>query len=94
MTEAPIVTRIIRYLRSLPGGWARKTHGNAFVRGEPDVTACVRGRRVELEVKIPGKDATPVQKVALKRWHEAGAVTGVVHSLEETQDILQENDLI
>lgn len=88
--ERPIVEAIIRYIRSLPQGWARKTHGGQFSSGEPDVSGCVRGRAIHLEVKrSPREEATPLQQAKLRQWAASGAITGVVSSVEEVQEMLE-----
>lgn len=93
--EKHIVAAIISFIRSEPGCWAEKTHGGPFSAGEPDVRACVRGRSVFLEVKrAPGIPATPLQVAKLKKWELAGAIVGVVSSVEEVRQILQEHLLV
>lgn len=46
------------------------------------------GRAVFIEIKRPGKEATPAQVEFLALMKRAGAVTGVVHSVEEFRDVL------
>ena len=41
-----------------------------------------------LEVKVPGKDATPEQAAFLKEVVDAGGIAGVVHSVEEAAALL------
>ena len=92
--EDSIVKAIIKYINKLPRCRAQKTHGSAYTSGMADITACIAGRRVELEVKRPGKDATPLQQRELKHWHSAGAVVGVVHSVEEVKDLFKAHGLM
>lgn len=97
-TEAAIAKAIVRYLRDLPDGYARRvwTGGPQAQGGEPDVDAVVDGRAVKLEVKRPetrGK-VTPLQAVALDRWSRAGAVVGVVCSVNEVRALLRSFDLV
>ena len=46
------------------------------------------GRSVYIELKRPGKEATPDQVEFLRIMKAAGAVTGVAHSVAEFLDIL------
>jgi hypothetical protein len=65
-----------------------KVHVTAYMRtGEPDLLGCLppSGRTVALEVKQPGKKATPVQQMRLMMWEKAGAITGTVHSADEAE---------
>ena len=88
--EKPIANKIIEYIRSLPRGWAIKTHGGQFSAGEPDVSGCVNGQAIHLEVKRnPRLDASPLQKTKLRQWSEAGAITGVVSSVDEVREMLK-----
>lgn len=91
MSEKSIVNSILKYLNSLPRCRAEKTWGGGYGNaGKPDITGCLNGRRFELEVKVPGGKLTPLQKVTLGQWKEAGAITGVVHSVDEVKEILKE----
>lgn len=92
--ESSIVQSIIKYVNGLPRCHAEKTHGSAYNSGMPDITACVAGRRVELEVKRPGQHATPLQARKLKTWENAEAVVGVVHSLAETRELFKQHGLV
>lgn len=71
------------------------TFGNAYKRastparaGEPDVTGCAFGIRIELEGKMPGKKPTKLQAKRLKTWKQSGAITGYYTSLEEAKKIV------
>lgn len=92
--EGRIVTKVLAYLNALPDGHARKVHGNAFTVGEPDVDACVRGRSVKVEIKVPGGRATPLQAAVLDKWRAAGALAFVAHSVDEVRDGLRGVGLI
>ena len=92
--EESIVRAIIKYINDLPRCHAEKTHGSAHKSGQPDVTACVGGRRVEIEVKRPGKHATPLQERCLRRWAAAGAVAGEAHSVQEVRELFSAHGLI
>lgn len=87
--EADIVAAILRYLRGLPETWAQKMHGSVFQDvGTPDLLGVHRGTAFAFEVKRVGGKATKAQTVMLARWRAAGAITGVVHSIEDVQRLL------
>ena len=91
MSEKSIVNSILKYLNSLPQCRAEKTWGGGYGNaGKPDITGCLSGRRFELEVKVPGGKPTPLQKITLEQWKEAGAIVAVVHSVDEVKEILKE----
>lgn len=86
--EETIVQAVLRYLRSLPNTWAEKTHGTAYGQPRVDIDGCVAGRALKLEVKRPGQKPTPRQLLALKRWAGAGAITGVVTSVDDARGLI------
>lgn len=92
-SEKSLVKKILAYLKSIPGCYARKRHGGAFNPGEPDITGCLEGWRLEFEVKLEGNPATPRQRAELRRWEAAGSITGVVHSVDEVKEVLREHGL-
>jgi hypothetical protein len=93
-SERAIVKAILGYLNGLSECLARKRWGGGMgVAGDPDIDACIRGRSVQLEVKRPGESPTPLQLKRLAEWRQAGAVAGVVTSVEETRELLRSNRL-
>ena len=77
-------------MNSLPGCRARNNHGNAFSgAGTPDITACYRGRHIEIEVKRPGEKPKKLQLYELEKWREAGAVAVWVESLDEVKQLME-----
>ena len=91
--EKDIVREILRYLNGLERCKAIKRHGGMFGRkGEPDISVCYRGHRIELEVKQPGENPEPIQKKRLREWRSAGATVGVVRSLDDAKTIIAEVD--
>ena len=90
-TERAIVKAILAYLNGLPGCLARKRWGGGMgVAGDPDIDACIRGRSVQLEVKRPGEKPTALQVKRLDEWKQAGAMVGVVHSVDDVRALLDE----
>lgn len=87
--ESNFVKKALQYMNDCSHVKFKKTKpNNANNAGEPDLTGCVAGIRVEIECKVPGKDATPLQKHCLAQWKEAGAITGIAHDFKELHDIL------
>ena len=94
-SEHAIVKAILAYLNSLPGSLARKRWGGGMgVAGDPDITACIGGRHLELEVKRPGEHLTALQAKRLQEWASAGALAAVVTSVAEVRALLEEHDLL
>lgn len=93
--ENSIVGRILDYINGLPNATAEKVQGTALSSGKADINACINGRCIRLEVKTAdhGNKASKKQKLNLKRWAAAGAVCGVVYSLDEVKKLLEENDV-
>lgn len=60
-----------------------------YSAGEPDIDCCYRGRAVKLEVKRPGGKPTKLQEATLGKWKAAGAIVGVVHSVEDVKELLR-----
>jgi hypothetical protein len=84
-----VVKAILSYLNSLPGCRAVKRHGGRTRRGEPDITGCLNGRRIEVEVKAPGAAGpTKLQQHCLDQWHRAGAIVCVARSVEDMKAAL------
>jgi len=88
--ESAIVAGIVREARQ-SGWWVMKIHGGPHqLAGVPDLLCLRRGRAVFLEVKQPGKQATPLQA---RRMNEIETVGGaschVVTSKEEANACLR-----
>jgi len=89
MTEAAITEAIMRWLRR-QGAHVIKTYGGPYRRGLPDLIGVYRGRALALEVKRPGGKPTALQEYELGRWAAAGAVAGLVTSVEDAKRLLEE----
>lgn len=94
--EARLVRQIVKYLEKVfPTAQIRKRHGSAFsTAGDPDLYLCLAGRHIEIEVKLPGEEPTPLQRERLNQWGRAGAFTGVIHSISELQSLLIQLDRV
>lgn len=90
-TETAIKDKIMKHLKGLPNCYAMKVWGNHTTIGQPDILACYHGRFLALEVKRPGEQPTEIQKATLKKWADAGAVAGVVRSVEDAKEALRLN---
>lgn len=91
--EADINADVINHIRSLPLGHARKVHGSTHTQlGEPDIDACVRGRAVKIEGKTGNNKPTAVQRLAMQRWHAAGALVGWFRGVQDARDLLDHID--
>jgi penicillin-binding protein-related factor A (putative recombinase) len=100
MTEAQLTHQIINALNRFPGVMVWRANTGAikidrrFVRfgvpGQADITGVYHGRRVEIEVKKPGKLSTLTdnQRAFLESIKAHGGVVAVVTSLDEAMDAL------
>lgn len=95
--ENSIQSEILDFLRGnkkkgiqpLGGYWLNFHGGSPYMpRGIPDIIGCYRGRFVALEVKRPGEKPSVIQGVTLRALKRAGAITAIVHSLDETKEVL------
>lgn len=97
--EGRITKKILDYLNGRERTTAHKVHGSQYSTGEPDIDAVSRGRAVKLEVKVPGTEAsirkrtTPLQRLRLRQYLDAGAIAAVVTSVEEVQAIIDGHPL-
>lgn len=87
--ESTIVAGIKR-VATARGWWVQKIHGNAFQSsGLPDLLCIRQGRAAWMEVKQPGRRATPLQVARMREIEQqAGAPCAVVTSKEEAAAFL------
>jgi hypothetical protein len=83
--ESALKTSVLKYLAvAYPTAAVRKRHGTVYTKaGDPDVYLLAGGVHIELELKVPGESATPLQLFRLREWEKAGAYTAVIHSIPE-----------
>ena len=86
--ERDIVAAIMSWLNAQPLTVAYKTHGNAYAAGHADILACIDGRYVALEVKQPGRKATPLQRWRIEQVKAAGGEGAVVDSLDAARAVV------
>lgn len=58
--------------------------------GIPDIHVCLDGMCLWIELKVPGKNADPIQKYTMAKIREAGGRTAVCHSVEEVKQFMDE----
>ena len=87
-SEKSITKGILKYLNSIPGCYAKKRLAGPTRKGEPDITGCYRGKRLEIEVKALGNTCTPLQKERLRIWESFGAMTGVAYNEDDAKEIM------
>ncbi len=88
--ESRLSRQILSELRSR-GIFANKNHGGpTMMAGLPDITACVEGLYVGLEVKHPHtrNDLSPRQLYVHDKIREAGGFVAVVCSVAEAVDVV------
>jgi hypothetical protein len=88
--ESTLNKNVVKWLNSLPRCMAKKRAGNVANRGQPDITGCINGFRIELEGKIGNNKPTRLQNHWLAKWKAAGAITGVYWSLEDAKKIIND----
>ena len=90
MAEKDIVAGILRFLKTVPGCFAWKTHGGVYgTAGIPDIIACVNGRFFAFEVKTASGKATQLQQATIRKILAAGGTALVVRSVDEVRDALR-----
>lgn len=88
-TESQLVVQVIDCIRDMPRAHARKVHGSRFQdAGEPDVDACIDGRAVKIEVKLPGHVPSAVQFASMRRWEDSGALAGWVDTMDQLRRLV------
>jgi len=94
MSEKRIENSIQRYLDSL-GAYHIKNHGSIYSRaGTPDITACLNGKFIGIEVKQPGGVVSPLQAAHIELIKKAGGAAFVAYSLEEAKENLKRFSVI
>ena len=91
--ESYYQTKIIKYLRAnYPQALIWKAAAGAYSYcGIPDICMVYGGRYFGFEVKRPfvGK-ISPIQLQMIRKIREAGGIAGIVTSIEEVKELIQE----
>lgn len=86
--ETNLVNRIKQTVKA-QGGRPIKYHGSCYSEaGIPDLLIAYRGCFVFFEAKLPGEKATAIQSAVMDELKDAGAIGGVVYSVEEALSFL------
>lgn len=91
MTECDITAAILRLLKKTPNCFCWKEHGGMYgTAGIPDIIACINGRFVAFEVKVPGNKLTKIQEITIHKIRNAKGQAFKVTSAAEVVAILKE----
>jgi len=95
MKEKDITAAIMRYLKTVPGCFAFKTHGGLYgTAGLPDIICCIGGRFVGLEVKTPTGRLTKLQSVTLQRINAAKGNAFKVQCVEDVRKFIESLEVL
>lgn len=89
--ESRLSRNIIKALEA-EGHFAFKVHGGASMMvGLPDIIACVHGKFIGLEVKMPGmkKTTTKVQLLVHSKIRDAEGICSIVSSVDEALEVIR-----
>jgi hypothetical protein len=87
--EKNLIQRIVKAVRD-QGGRPIKYHGSCYSEaGIPDLLVAYKGAFVFFEVKLPGEKASAIQSAVMDELKDAGAIGGIVHSVNEAMNFLQ-----
>jgi Holliday junction resolvase len=91
MAEKDIVNSLLRFLKTVPGCFAWKTHGGVYgTAGIPDIIACIAGRFYAFEVKTATGRTTKLQEATIRKILAAGGTAAVVRSAAEVRALLED----
>ncbi|MGI6497537.1 MAG: VRR-NUC domain-containing protein [Oscillospiraceae bacterium] len=89
MSEKEIVSKILRYLKTVPKCFAWKEHGGIYgTAGIPDIIACIDGRFYAFEVKTPVGKTTKLQEATIRKILACGGNVSVVRSASEVRAVI------
>jgi hypothetical protein len=88
--ETRLRKRIVKTLQErYPDGLFTKIHVSVFQNaGIPDLVCCVEGLYIAIEIKIPGRKASPNQEFYMTRIRRAKGAAGVATSPGEALQIV------
>ena len=89
MSEKEIVSKILRYLKTVPKCFAWKEHGGIYgTAGIPDIIACIDGKFYAFEVKTPVGKTTKLQEATIRKILTCGGTASVVRSVDEVRAVI------
>lgn len=90
--ETKLGEKVDRYLLAKGGTWLNVHGGPMQESGWPDRIGCYKGRFIGIELKVPGKEATALQKRRLNQIREDGGFTAVCKTLDEVKNFISAVD--
>ena len=96
MTETDIQRQILEFLKLIKVPAWRNNRGRrgkvtyGLCNGSSDIIGIFKKRFLAIEVKVPGKEAEPDQRVFLDIVNGAGGIGFVAHSIDEVREKLIE----
>lgn len=89
MSEKEIVSKILRYLKTVPKCFAWKEHGGIYgTAGIPDIIACIDGKFYAFEVKTPVGKTTKLQEATIRKILACSGTASVVRSVDEVRAVI------
>ena len=89
MTEQQIQKQIIQYLESI-GAYTIKVV-TANKSGVPDIQACLKGKWISIECKVPGEQPEPLQFHHLSQIQKAGGLATWATSVDQIKLFIAQN---
>jgi hypothetical protein len=87
--ESTITKKCLKWVNTLPRTHCEKRAGGPNRKGKPDITGATHGIRIEIEMKAPGQNPTPIQMQHLTAWESIGCIAGWVDNLEEFKAMIR-----
>ena len=87
MLESNLIKIILNSAKKIEGLRLIKIHGGQFSAGQPDISGCYYGTRIELECKIAPNKPTKLQAENLKLWYISGAFCAII-TYDESQPLV------
>lgn len=93
--EQDIQASIMNFIYSIGGLPIKQNQIGIYGRaGVPDILACVKGRFIAIEVKMPGETPKPNQEAFLAAIKNCGGIAMWTDNLEEVKMILKKENLL
>jgi len=87
--NSDVLNSMVKFFNSVPGAYIEKRHAGPGRKGKLDLTGSYHGRRVEIEVKAPGKKPTALQWKWIKHWTKMGAISGWCYDMNGFIEIFE-----
>lgn len=86
--EKDIRTAIVKHLKKAYPGSDWEVSPPNSPTAKADITGCLNGRYVAIEVKRPGKDLRKAQAYRAGKLRKAGAITLMAQSVDDVKEYL------